>query len=298
MGIDGILNILKPPGKTSFQIVSLVRRLSGEKRVGHTGTLDPDASGVLVLGLGQGTRVIEFLSRATKTYHAVIELGITTDTYDASGKITARSDPASITKDQIRKAIDSFHGTIEQAPPMYSAAKYKGKRLYQLAREGIEVARKPKAVEISRLELLDWHSPLVTIEVDCSTGTYIRSIAHDLGMVLGCGAHLKQLIRLRNESFYIADSIPLPLIEEAFHQGYWQRLIYPIDEVILDWEAAVLSEESEKMVRKGHSIPLGCGGKPDDRTQCRAYSADGLFLAVLRFQKEENLWHPDKVFVK
>jgi tRNA pseudouridine55 synthase len=298
VGVDGILNILKPPGRTSFQVVSLVRRLSGERRVGHTGTLDPEASGVLVLGLGQGTRVIEFLARANKTYYAVIELGITTDTYDASGKITGGNDPFLVTEGQVREALDSFRGTIEQTPPMYSAARHEGRHLYQLAREGVEVARKPKRVEIFRLELLDWQPPLVTIEVDCSTGTYIRSLAHDLGMMLGCGAHLRRLVRLKNEPFHITDSIPLPLIEEAFHQGYWQRLLYPIDEVILGWGAVTLSKESEGMVRKGCSIPLGWNENPHTEPRCRAYSADGLFLAVLRFQKEENLWHPDKVFIK
>ena len=181
---------------------------------------------------------------------------------------------------------------------MYSAARYKGKHLYQLARAGIEVARKPKKVEIFRLELLDWQPPLVTIEVDCSAGTYIRSLAHDMGVMLGCGAHLRRLVRLRSEPFHIADSIPLPLIEEAFHQGYWQRLLYPIDEVILGWRAAILSEESERMVRKGCSIPLEWDENLHPEDRCRAYSADGRFLAVLRLQKEENLWHPDKVFIK
>lgn len=298
MSVDGILNILKPSGKTSFQIVSLVRRLSGEKRVGHAGTLDPEASGVLVVCLGQGTRIIEFLSRAAKSYHAVIELGITTDTYDVAGKITGRGDPTLVTEDQVKGVLDSFRGTIEQIPPMYSAARHEGRRLYHLARMGVEVDRRPKKVEIFSLELLDWQSPLVTIQVECSTGTYIRSLAQDLGVILGCGAHLKRLVRLKSEPFPIADAIPLPLMEEAFHQGYWRRFLHPIDEVILGWRAAILGEESETMVRKGRSISLGWDKSSDTGARCRAYSADGLFLAVLRFQKEESLWHPDKVFVK
>jgi len=298
VSIDGILNILKPPGKTSFQIVSQVRRLSGERRVGHAGTLDPEASGVLVVCLGQGTRVIEFLSGATKSYHAEIELGITTDTYDATGKITGRSDPSSITEERIRGMLNSFRGTIEQVPPMYSAAKYGGRRLYQLARAGIEVDRKPKSIEIYRLDFLKWQPPIVTIEVDCSAGTYIRSLAHDMGIMLGCGAHLRQLIRLRSQPFYITNAVPLRLLEEAFRQGYWRRFLYPIDEVILNWGAAILGAESEIEVRKGCSIPMAAKDNLDPATRCRAYSADGLFLAVLRFRKEENLWHPDKVFVK
>ena len=296
MSVDGILNILKPPGETSFAVVSLLRSLSGERRIGHAGTLDPEASGVLVLCLGQGTRIVEFLAGAVKTYQAEIELGTTTETYDASGKVIQRSDPSFVTEEQVRKVLHSFRGSIEQIPPMYSALKYKGRRLYQLAWEGIEVTRKPRKVQLSRLELLGWQPPIITIEVECSAGTYIRSLAQDIGLTLGCGAHLKRLVRLKSEPFHIAEAIPLPLIEEAFHHGYWQRFLYSIDEALLGWSTAILSEESEALVRKGRSIPLG------DRSplthsihRCRAYSTDGRFLAVL-YQKEGNLWHPKKVF--
>lgn len=194
--------------------------------------------------------------------------------------------------------LDSFRGITDQVPPMYSAAKYKGKRLYQLARAGIEVDRKPKKIEIFRLEMLDWQPPVVTIEVDCSAGTYIRALAHDLGLALGCGAHLKKLVRLRSEPFQIADSISVPVMEEAFCQGEWQRLIYPIDEVILGWRTAILGEESTRLVRQGSSVALEGDEKPHSGIRCRAYSADGQFLAVLRFREEEKLWHPDKVFIK
>ena len=298
MNADGILNILKPPGKTSFQIVSLVRQLSGERRVGHAGTLDPEASGVLVVCPGQGTRIIEFLSKATKSYYAEIELGITTDTYDAAGKITGTGDPSFVTKDQINSTLGSLRGLIDQVPPMYSAAKHKGKRLYRLARAGIEVDRKNKKIEIFRLELLEWHPPVVTIEVDCSAGTYVRSLAHDLGVMLGCGAYLKRLVRLKSEPFHIADSIPVSLLEEAFRQNDWHSLLYPIDEVILGWKTVILSEESERMVTRGCSITLEGYDNPQPGARCRAYSSKGQFLAVLRFREEENLWHPDKVFIK
>jgi len=296
VSVDGILNVLKPPGKTSFAVVSLLRHLSSEPRVGHAGTLDPEASGVLVVGLGQGTRVIEFLAKATKTYQAEIELGITTDTYDASGKVIQRCNPSFVTEEQVKQVLHSFYGSIEQIPPMYSALKYKGKRLYQLAWKGIEVPRKPRRVQLSRLELLGWEPPIITIEVECSAGTYIRSLAQDIGLALGCGAHLRRLVRLKSEPFHIAEATPLPLIEEAFHHGYWQCFLYSIDEVILGWRTAILSKESEALVRKGRSIPLG-NGSPSIHSvdRCRAYSADGHFVAVL-CQKEENLWHPKKVF--
>jgi len=296
VSVDGIFNILKPPGKTSFAVVSLLRSLSGERRVGHAGTLDPEASGVLVVCLGQGTRIIEFLAGAIKTYQAEIELGITTETYDASGKVIQKADPSFVTEEQIKQVLRSFYGSIEQIPPMYSALKHKGIRLYQLAWQGIEVTRKPRKVHLFRLELLGWQPPIITVEVECSAGTYIRSLAQDIGQALGCGAHLKRLVRLRSEPFHITEAIPLPSIEEAFHHGYWRRFLYSIDEALLGWSTAILSEETEALVGKGRSITLGDRSLlayPIDR--CRAYSTDGRFLAVL-YQKEGNLWHPEKVF--
>ena len=296
MSIDGILNVLKPAGKTSFDVVSLVRSLSGEPRVGHAGTLDPEATGVLVVCLGQGTRVIEFLSGAGKTYQAEIELGITTDSYDAVGEVIRRCDASFVTEDQLRQVLHSFRGSVEQIPPMYSAIRYKGRRLYDLAREGIEVTRKPRMVQFSRLDLIRWQSPVVTIEVECSAGTYIRSLAQDIGIALGCGAHLRKLVRLRSEPFHIADSLPLPVIEEAFRRGCWQYLSYSIDEVILGWRVVILDKESESLVRKGNSVTLNIAGDSEAANKhCRAYSDDGRFLAVLS-RHGEGLWHPEKVF--
>jgi tRNA pseudouridine55 synthase len=296
VSIDGIINVLKPAGKTSFAVVSLVRSLSGEPRVGHAGTLDPEATGVLVVCLGQGTRVIEFLSGAGKTYQAEIELGITTDSYDAVGEVIQRCDASFVTEDQLRQVLHSFRGSVEQIPPMYSALRYKGRRLYDLAREGIEVTRKPRMVQFSRLDLMKWQSPVVTIEVECSAGTYIRSLAQDIGIALGCGAHLRKLVRLRSEPFHIADSVPLPVIEEAFHQGCWHYLLHPIDEVLLSWRVVILDKESEALVKKGSSVTLAIASDPESADKrCRAYSADGRFLAVLS-RRSDGLWHPEKVF--
>jgi len=161
--MDGILNINKPWGKTSFSIVAMVKRLSGERRVGHAGTLDTTATGVLPICLGQGTRVTEFLVNATKAYQAEIELGVTTDTYDASGKITHQADPSGISQEQLKLALTSFCGLIQQTPPMYSAVKHHGKRLYELARAGISVDRKCRLAKIHQLDLIDWLSPVATI---------------------------------------------------------------------------------------------------------------------------------------
>jgi tRNA pseudouridine55 synthase len=298
VSVDGILNILKPPGTTSFAVVSLLRRLSGERRVGHAGTLDPDATGVLVVCLGQGTRVIQFLSNARKTYQAEIELGLTTDTYDAAGKVVQRCDASQVTTDQVEHALCSFRGSIEQIPPMYSALKHEGRRLYRLARQGIDVPRAPRKVEIHRLELLDWQPPTFTVEMECSAGTYVRSLAHDLGTVLGCGAHVRKLVRLKSEPFGISEAVPLPLVEEAFNDGYWHRLLYPIDEVLLDWGAAILGIESQVLTKKGRPICLGnAGSSVQPHERCRAYTMDGRLLAVLRHEGE-GTWHPEKVFIR
>jgi tRNA pseudouridine55 synthase len=306
VGVDGILNLIKPPGKTSFEMVALVRRGSGERRVGHAGTLDPLACGVLPICLGQGTRVVEFLAEASKTYRAEIELGVTTDSYDAAGRVTQRCDPSFVTKEHLEKALEPFRGSIEQCPPMFSAIKYKGKPLYQLARIGVEVERKKRRVEVFHLELVDWQLPFVTIEVECSKGGYIRSLAHDLGQTLGCGAHLRSLIRLKYGLFNVEDGIDLSQLEDAFRYRYLERFLYPIDSVLLHWKAAIVGGKTECMVRNGRSLSLegeevraSCGYSSSSSggvELCRAYSPDGHFLAVLRWEEEKELWHPDKVF--
>ena len=308
--MDGILNIDKPWGKTSFSIVAMVKRLSGERRVGHAGTLDPAATGVLPVCLGQGTRIIEFLADTTKTYLAQIELGVATDTYDASGKITRKKDPSGISREQLESALDSFRGSIQQIPPMYSAIKHHGQPLYKLARAGINIERKSRPTKIYRLEIVDWQPPVVTVEVECGKGTYIRSLAHDLGQSLGCGANLKSLVRTICGPFDVKLAVSVPQLEDAFRHGYWQHFVYPIDVVLLHWKAMIVSDTTEDIIKKGVSLVIGTGDI-GDRTgglkqhhppwspgedHCRAYTADGRFLGVLRFDSEKERWHPEKVF--
>jgi len=296
MAMDGILNINKPTGITSFGVVAIVKRLCGEKRVGHAGTLDPAATGVLPVCIGQGTRVIEFLMDTTKAYRAEIELGVSTDTYDAEGKVTAQGDASSVTRAQLDVALASFYGEIQQVPPMYSALKHEGRPLYDLAREGAEVELKSRAVTIHKLELIDFQPCSVTIEVVCSKGTYIRSIAHDLGRMLGCGAHLKSLIRTRCGIFDIKDSVSVPRLEEAFKAGTWQQLLYPIDSVLGDLPSVVVSDEKTRDIKNGK--PLVLENTPGEKLERRrAYTTDGRFIGVLRFSPEEQTWHPEKVFL-
>jgi len=295
--MDGILNINKPQGKTSFGIVSLIKRLSGERRVGHAGTLDPLATGVLPVCLGQGTRIIEFLADAAKTYQAQIELGVATDTYDASGRITQKGDPSGISLQQLESALASFRGLTQQ-------------RLYELARAGIEVERKSRPTKIFSLKVIDWQPPVVTVEVACGKGTYIRSLAHDLGQSLGCGANLKGLIRLSYGPFHAKATVTIPQLEDAFRYGYWRHFVYPIDTVLLPWRVMVVNNATEDAIRNGARVDLASSdsndltGPPEPssarspvETRCRTYTLDGYFLGVLRFNRERAQWQPEKVFL-
>ncbi len=196
-------------------MVALVRKLTGERKVGHAGTLDPNATGVLPILVGQATKLARFLTDATKVYRAEICFGSATTTYDSSGTITQKGDATPLTLDQIRLALNSFCGLTLQIPPMYSAIKHHGKPLYQLARSGIEVPRSPRKVNISRIDVIDWQNPIITIEVECSKGTYIRSLAHDLGQKVGCGAHLSELTRLQCGPFTIDKAISVAQLEDA-----------------------------------------------------------------------------------
>jgi len=294
--VDGILNINKPRSNTSFSIVAMVRRLTGERRVGHAGTLDPEATGVLPVCFGQGTRVIEFLVDSTKSYRADIALGVSTDTYDASGKITYEGDTSHISRERLEASLASFCGSIWQTPPMYSAVKHRGKPLYKLARAGIEVERKSRLAQIYHLELLNWQPPVVTIEVVCGKGTYIRSLAHDLGQLLGCGANLKSLVRQRCGPFDIKDAVSIAQLEDAFRYGYWQNLVYPIETVLSKLAAIIVDDDDSRAIRNGRPIDYAEQDFPSSGKRCRAYTSDGCLIGVLRFDSETGQWQPEKVF--
>ena len=308
--VDGLLNIDKPLGRTSFSVVAMVKRLSGERRVGHAGTLDPAATGVLPVCLGRGTRIVEFLMDTTKIYRSQIEFGVATDTYDASGKITQRGDPSGISQEQLKSALASFHGLIQQIPPMYSAIKHHGQPLYKLARAGITIERKSRPTRIYKLELIGWQPPVATVEVECGKGTYIRSLAHDLGQSLGCGAHLKSLIRLKYGIFDINTAVSIPVLEDAFHHGYWHQFVYPIDIALSHLKAIVVNKTVEDIIRKGGSFAIpehdtGNTQYPSQQypesspteTYCRAYTLDGNLLGVLRLNTEKGQWQSYKVFL-
>jgi len=297
--LTGILNIAKPAGMTSHDVVDRVRRISGQRRVGHAGTLDPSATGVLVVCLGQATRVAEYLMASDKVYRAQIRLGVSTDTHDAEGEVTATAEVEVGEEEgwRVRKTLAAFVGPIQQVPPMYSALKRNGIPLYKLARQGITVEREPRSVVIHDIDLLRWTSPLLTIRVKCSPGTYIRALARDLGQKLGCGAHLQSLARLASGHFALEEAVSLDELAEAFAQGNYQEFIHPLDEALLNFDSMVVDAQTEKCIRHGQQIeaPLDCGGGERAKFR-RAYSEKGELLAILRHDPQTGHWQPKKVF--
>lgn len=213
--MNGILLIDKPAGLTSHDVVRRVRRICKTRRVGHTGTLDPMATGVLVVAVGEGTRIVEFLMEGRKGYRATLKLGETTDTQDAEGRIVAQADWSTVTEATVRRVFAALTGPQEQLPPMYSALKQNGVALHTLARQGIEVERTPRSIEIFALRILAIDLPFVTFEVDCSKGTYVRTLAHDAGIMLGPGAHLTALRRIENSGFRAGDCLTLEALEQT-----------------------------------------------------------------------------------
>jgi tRNA pseudouridine55 synthase len=291
--LSGIFNIAKPAGMTSHDVVKEIRPASGERRVGHAGTLDPMATGVLLVCVGAATRVTEYLMNHDKCYRAGITLGVSTDTHDAEGEITHTADASQVTRLQVETALEHFVGTIEQVPPMYSALKQDGRRLYELAREGISVEREPRPVEIRDLAIVAWDPPRVTLDVICSKGTYMRAIARDLGDILGLGAHLSRLTRTASGHFTIRNACDLDTVVEALTEAWWMLLIHPLDEALLDYQAIIVDQATAERIRHGQMIE---GPQPTDVPFARAYSDDGQFLAVMKYEAWAGKWQPSKVF--
>ncbi len=296
--MNGILNINKPRGNTSFSIVAFIKRLTSEQRVGHGGTLDPLATGVLPIFVGRATRVTEYLSETNKTYQAKVEFGITTDTYDATGKIIDRKDLAGITRQRITSALKHFCGQIKQIPPMYSALKHDGTPLYKLARAQITIERQPRLIQIYRLKLMKWQTPELTLEIECGKGTYIRSLAHDIGQFLGCGAHLTHLVRTSYGPFQLATSISVSNLRSVTNSDDLGKWLLPIDTVLTKWPAITLNETEVNNI--GHGRPIETTALPShiniDESRYRAYNSDGIFIATLRKNDKHQL-HPEKVFI-
>lgn len=296
--INGFLVINKPRGLTSMDVVRRAKRLTGQrKRVGHGGTLDPLAEGVLPICFGQATRLMEYLFDGDKHYEMEIRLGVSTDTHDAEGIITYEHDTSHITRQHVEDALASFQGVIYQTPPMHSAIKIGGKRLYELARQGLEVEREARKVEIKSLELVDFQLPAMVVNIKCGRGVYMRSLAHDLGEVLGCGAHVSVLTRLKCGPFNHDEAVTLEMVQRAVDDNNWEIMIHPVDSLLLNMKSAVVEENDVRMVRNGQPINLGQQGFGAKYLESyRLYTKDGNFLAVVRFNKARNRWDPYKVF--
>ncbi|MBF8267111.1 MAG: tRNA pseudouridine synthase [Dehalococcoidia bacterium] len=295
--VNGIISVIKPLQWTSMEVVRQVKRLTHQKKVGHAGTLDPQATGVLPICFGQATRLMEYMVDSLKVYRAQVLLGVSTDTYDAQGQVTGVKDASHVTEEDVLRELEAFRGVFYQVPPMYSALKRDGERLYNLARAGREVEREPRKVEVFQLKITRWSPPEVELEMDCGRGMYVRSLAHDLGIALGCGANLKGLTRLRTGIFDISTAVSMDQIEEACREGSWLSLLFPPDFPLLDLKAGVVQREKEERIRRGQGIYLGIPSRgPSERDLCRLYSVEGDFLALLRPGRVRGLWQADKVF--
>lgn len=294
---DGILVLDKPKDVPSMEMVRLAKRTTHVKRVGHAGTLDPIATGVLPICFGQATRLMEFMVDGRKIYKAEFTLGAATDTYDAFGTETHTGDASSVTREDVEAKFDDFKGVILQTPPMYSALKHKGKRLYELARAGIEVEREAREVIVHDLELLDWIPPKLSVQVECGRGFYMRTFADDLGKALGCFAYLSELERTKSGAFSIDDTVSADELEQVEDEDEWRALLLPPDAALRGIEALSLDSAAERHLRNGQSVTLPATPTYAKHLEMRrAYSSDGRFLAIVRFNRPDGSWHPERVF--
>ncbi len=292
--MDGIFNIHKPTGMTSHDVVARVRKILKQRRVGHAGTLDPEASGVLPICVGQGTRVAEYLSESGKAYRATLVFGIETDTYDKEGKVTRTASTEHLDLATIELALTGFRGPQMQVPPLYSAIKILGQAAYKRTRAGEELVLAARPVEISHLEIVAWNSPTLILDVACSKGTYIRSLAYDLGRALDCGAHLGDLVRTRSGPFTLQESITLEDLAAASEQGTSDSLLQPADKALEQYPALYLSTEEAARVLHGNTYTT-----PDTETKtalARVYTTEGKFIAIAGWDEQMGKWQPKKVF--
>jgi len=285
----GFLNIDKPIGLTSHDVVAQVRRELGVKKVGHAGTLDPMATGVLVLCLGSATRLSEYVMQSVKQYRATVHLGIVTDTYDREGQIVSERDASAITLAAIEQVLTAFAGEIEQMPPMYSAIKQGGRKLYDIARAGGTVERETRKIRIDHLQVSNWQPPQFTLDVTCSAGTYIRSLAYDLGEALGVGAHLAGLIRTASGRFTLEKAISL---ETILHGADWPSQLVMPKEALADWPSIHLDAAAVERIRHGQTLT---DSEAIQGALALAYLPDGALAAVVSGQG--RAWKPEKVFL-
>lgn len=301
--MDGIINVYKEAGYTSFDVVAKLRGILKQKKIGHTGTLDPDAEGVLPVCVGKATKVCGYLTEKDKTYQALLHLGITTDTQDMSGRILKEQAPE-ISEEELRRMIQSFTGKLKQVPPMYSALKVGGKKLCDLARAGIEVERKAREIEIYSIRQIWIRLPYVSMEVHCSKGTYIRTLCHEIGEKAGCGGCMEKLLRTETAGFTIEQACRLHEIE-AIVKGLDENkreisdLLLPVDAVLDGYPMVKAEKGMEKLLRNGGILPAShtrpASGMPSGIY--RMYDAQGMFIGLFRYDIGKNAFKPEKMFL-
>lgn len=300
---NGIMNVYKEAGFTSHDVVARLRGICKQKKIGHTGTLDPDAVGVLPVCFGSGTKLCDMLTDWDKEYVAALRLGITTDTQDLSGQVlteAGQAQMAALTEDIVYRAVMGFAGEYEQIPPMYSALKVNGKKLYELARAGKEVERKPRPVQIKKIEILTMALPVVKFRVVCSKGTYIRTLCHDIGDRLGCGGAMESLTRSRVGFFCIEEALTLAKLEKLRDEGKLSEVITAPDRIFENCRAVTVTQAGQKMAANGNRLRdslLTVHIMPAEREQVRVYNEAGRFYGIYQYDKEAGDFKPVKMFL-
>jgi tRNA pseudouridine55 synthase len=291
--LDGILLIDKAAGWTSHDVVAKARGITGQRRIGHTGTLDPMATGLLIACLGKATRLVEYMTLHEKRYEGEITLGVATDTDDAEGTVVSQGPVPPITPDQLRDIERAFTGILQQRPPAYSAVKVDGQRAYAAARRGNALDLAAREVTVHRLELEPLAPDILRVRVHCGSGTYVRSLARDIGEALGCGGHLSQLRRTHAGGFSVADAITLDDLARLAAAGELADVIRQPDDGITDFDAAIVSETTAATIAAGVTATPGAATRPAD--VARIYEASGRFIAVGRVASDGQI-RPLKVF--
>lgn len=298
--IHGVLNVYKEAGFTSHDVVAKLRGIVKQKKIGHTGTLDPDATGVLPVCLGKATRLCDMLTDETKTYETVLLLGQSTDTQDIGGTVLKRAEPET-DPEKIRSCIQKFVGEYQQIPPMYSALKVNGKKLYELAREGIEVERKPRKVQFHEIEILKIESPNIWMRVTCSKGTYIRTLCHDIGEALGCHGCMAKLVRTRVGRFELSESKKLSEIEAYVKNQELEKLLVPVDAMFSCYPYIMVKPEADLLVYNGNPLKASMLAEErvtEDSGKIRIYTSSGEFVGIYQYDTARKIWKPEKMFLE
>ena len=298
---NGIINVYKEKGYTSFDVVARMRGICGQKKIGHTGTLDPDAEGVLPVCLGKATKVCDMLTDSDKVYRAVMQLGVETDTQDMTGTILKEADTSGLAEQYVMDAVMQFEGEIFQVPPMYSALKVNGKKLCDLARVGVTVERKARPVTIYKIFVENIELPYVTMTVSCSKGTYIRTLCHDIGAKLGCGAAMKSLVRLQAAGYRIEDAYKLDALQKFSESGTLKDAVTPIERVFDVYPVLTAKPEFDIMLKNGNKMALQQFQemiKPELEMKVRVRMSDGRFAAVYEYREDLGLFRPLKMFLE